>query len=339
MSKETENAVINRKDNPPSDSKNIRNKLRKKIGVYIPSLSASVILLILGQILSPGFASLANIGNILSIATVLAMAAIAQTLIVISGKEGIDISIGAVMSMGALLGAVFTQGSNEGLWYAIVMLTILGIIIGLINGLAIQFIDIPPLVMTLGMTSVVNGFALAYTKGLPTGGAPELLIQLGIGHLGPIRWILILGIVLIFFMEWLLRRTRYGKTLYLVGSNRKSAILAGINVNKTVILTYVFAGVAGTLGGLILLGYVGVAQLEMGRDYSLLSIAAVVIGGTSLAGGWGTYLGSALGSVVLVLLTSVLIAVGMPPGVRVLIQGLILLLILLFYSREPKLRQ
>jgi ribose transport system permease protein len=234
---------------------------------------------------------------------------------------------------------VFSQGLNSGIWYAVVMLTILGIVIGLINGIAIQFVKIPPLVMTLGMTSVVNGFALAYTKGLPTGGAPEFLVTLGIGHWGPIRWILIVGIGVIIVLELVLRKTRYGKTLYLVGSNRKAAILSGISANRTVILTYVIAGVAGTLGGLILLGYVGVAQLEMGKDYSLLSIAAVVIGGTALAGGHGTFLGSALGSIVLVLLTSVLIAVGMPPGVRVLIQGLILLLILLFYSREPKLRQ
>jgi ribose transport system permease protein len=319
----------------PSSLRNVRSKLKP----FIPSLSASVILLILGQILSPGFASLSNIGNIVSIAMVLAIAAIAQTLIIISGNEGIDISIGAVMSMGALLGAVFSQGMNSHVWYAVVMLVIIGIIIGLINGIAILFINIPPLVMTLGMTSVVNGFALAYTKGLPTGGAPDVLVKLGIGHLGPFRWILILGLALVILLELLLRKTRYGKNLYMVGSNRKAAIISGISVNKTVLLTYIIAGVAGTMGGLVLLGYVGVAQLEMGKDYSLLSIAAVVIGGTSLVGGQGTYLGSALGSIVLVLLTSVLIAVGMPPGVRVLIQGVILLLILLFYSREPKLRQ
>jgi len=315
------------------------SNLRKRIGIYIPSLSAIVLLLILGQILSPGFASPSNIGNIMAMATVLAMAAIAQTLIVISGNEGIDLSIGAVMSMGALLGAVFSQGMNENIWYAVLMLTVLGIIIGLINGVAIQYIKIPPLVMTLSMASVVNGFSLAYTKGLPTGSAPEWLVQLGIGHVGPIRWLLILGIVLVLIMELILRKTRYGRTLYLVGSNRRAAILSGINVNLNVILTYVIAGVAGSLGGLIMLGYVGVAQLEMGADYTMLSVAAVVIGGTLLSGGSGTYLGSALGSIVLILLTSVLIAVGMPAGIRVLIQGLILLLILLAYSREPKLRQ
>ncbi|WP_246026075.1 ABC transporter permease [Peribacillus cavernae] len=319
----------------PSSTKMIRNKLKP----YIPSLSIIVLLLILGQILSPGFASLGNIGTIVSISTVLAIAAIAQTLIIISGNEGIDLSIGAVMSMGALLGAVLSKGMNTEIWYTVLILIGIGIIIGLINGIAIQFINIPPLVMTLGMTSVVNGFALAYTKGLPSGGAPEILVKLGIGHLGPIRWMLILGIVLIIALELVLRKTRYGKTLYLVGSNRMAAIISGISVNKTVLLTYVIASVAGTLGGLVLLGYVGSAQLEMGKDYALLSIAAVVIGGTSLTGGQGTYLGSALGSVVLVLLTSVLVAVGMPPGVRVLLQGLILLLILLIYSREPKLRQ
>lgn len=314
-------------------------KIRVRYKQYIPSILASIMLLVIGQVLSPGFASIGNILNIMAIASILAIAAIGQTLIVLSGKEGIDLSVGAVMSMGALLGAEFSKGADSGIWYAIFMLTLLGIIIGLINGVAIQILDIPPLVMTLGMASVVNGFALAVTKGMPVGGAPDFLIQLGSGRLGPIRWILIIGILLIIAIEFILRKTNYGRNLYLIGSNRNAAILAGLQVNKTVILTYVFAGVAGCLGGLILLGYVGTAQLEIAKDYTLLSVAAVVIGGTALTGGEGNYVGSALGAVVLILLTSALTAVGMPAGVREMIQGIILLIIVMIYSRTPRLRQ
>jgi len=305
---------------------------------YFPSLFSIILLIALGQILSPGFAHIGNIFNILTISTILAMAAIGQTLIILSGKEGIDLSIGAVMSMGALLGAQYSGGNNSGIFYAVIMLIGLGLIIGLINGLGIQLLDIPPLVMTLGMASVVNGFALAATKGMPVGGAPEFLIQIGSERLWNVRWLLIIGILLIIIIELVLRKTSYGKRLYLVGSNRNASMLAGIKVNKTVILTYIIAGIVGSLAGFILLGYAGTAQLEIANDYQLLSIAAVVIGGTALTGGKGNYIGSALGAVVLTLLTSVLTAVGMPAGVREMIQGIILLLIVLIYSRAPKLR-
>ncbi|UOF91008.1 ABC transporter permease [Fodinisporobacter ferrooxydans] len=337
MQSQTQIEVKNQHEEPIKFSGFQKWKSRYKL--YIPSLSASILLLILGQILSPGFASLSNIGNILSMATVLAIATIGQTIIIISGKEGIDLSVGAMMSMGALLGAEFSQGMNDKIWLAILVLVVIGSVFGFINAAAIQWLDIPPLVMTLGMTSVVNGFALAYTKGQPTGGAPSLLIQLGTGHLASIPLMVILGMILIVIVEVLLRKTRYGRNLYLSGSNHKAALIAGIQVNKTVFLTYIIAGIAGTLGGLILLGFTGTAQLEMGKDYSLLSIAAVVIGGTALTGGEGKFSGSALGSIVLVLLTSVLIALKMPAGIRELIQGVILLLILMMYSRAPKLRQ
>lgn len=338
MQSQIENLDVGIQDTKSSGLSRLK-KWKIAYKMYIPSLSASILLLILGQILSPGFASISNIGNILSMATVLAIAALGQTIIIISGKEGIDLSVGAMMSMGALLGAEFSQGLNSKIWVAILLLAVIGAVFGFINAAAIEWMDIPPLVMTLGMTSVVNGFALAFTKGQPTGGAPSLLIKLGIGRIGSIPAMVILGIILVIVVEVLLRKTRYGKNLYLAGSNRKAALIAGIQVNKTTFLTYIIAGIAGTLGGLILLGFTGTAQLEMGKDYSLLSIAAVVIGGTALSGGEGKFSGSALGSIVLVLLTSVLIALKMPAGIRELIQGVILLLILMVYSRAPKLRQ
>lgn len=338
MQSQIENLEVGIQDTRSSGLSRLK-KWKTAYKMYIPSLSASILLLILGQILSPGFASISNIGNILSMATVLAIAALGQTIIIISGKEGIDLSVGAMMSMGALLGAEFSQGLNAKIWVAILLLAIIGAIFGFINAAAVEWMDIPPLVMTLGMTSVVNGFALAFTKGQPTGGAPSLLIKLGTGRFGTIPAMAILGIILVVVVEVLLHKTRYGKNLYLAGSNRKAALIAGIQVNKTTFLTYIIAGIAGTLGGLILLGFTGTAQLEMGKDYSLLSIAAVVIGGTALSGGEGKFSGSALGSIVLVLLTSVLIALKMPAGIRELIQGVILLLILMVYSRAPKLRQ
>ncbi|MBH8605482.1 ABC transporter permease [Thermoactinomyces sp. CICC 10522] len=311
--------------------------LRKNI--YIPSIIACIVLLMLGQIISPGFAALNNIGNILAVASILAIAAVGQTLVIVSGGEGIDLSVGAVMSMGALLGASFIHGKASNLPIAIVLLVLIGALVGFINGFGIQRFGIPPLVMTLIMTSVVNGFTVAYTKGQPSGAIPKVLLAVGQPIVGPIRWLLVLTIVVLVIFGLIMNMTLFGKRLFLVGSNRNAAILSGIQVNRTVILTYMISGIISALAGLILVGYTGNAQLQMASDYTLLSIAAVVIGGTKLVGGEGTLIGSAFGAIVLTMLTSVLVAIGFPPGVRQLVQGLTLLVILIAYSREPKLRQ
>jgi ribose transport system permease protein len=311
-----------------------------KLKVFLPSIIASVGLLILGQLLSPGFSDINNIGNIVTVASILAVATISQSLIIISGGEGIDMSLGAVMSMGALLGPMISKGDSNRFILMILALVAIGGTIGLINGFGSQIIKIPPLVMTLIMASVVNGLTLGYTKGQPSVTIPSALLAVGNKVVGPIRVLLIIAILLIIVMELVLRKTNFGRLLYLVGSNRNAAKLAGTNVNFVVIFSYVIGGIIAALAGMLLVGYAGSGQLQMAGDYTLLSIAAVVIGGTKLTGGKGTLVGGALGAVVLVLLTSILVAIGMPAGVRQLIQGIILIIILIIiYSKSPKLRQ
>lgn len=310
-----------------------------KDNIYLPSILASLLLLILGQLLSPGFASFHNVGNILAVASILALATIGQTIVIVSGGGGIDLSVGAVMSMGALLGASFITGESEKLPFAILMLLLIGALIGFINGIGIQRFHVPPLVMTLIMTSVVNGFTVAYTKGQPSGTIPDLLLAIGKPIVGPIRGLLVLAIVALIIFSFILNKTAFGQRLFLVGSNQHAASLSGIRVGHTIVLSYMIAGMISSIAGLILLGYAGNAQLQMANDYTLLSIAAVVIGGTKLTGGKGSLIGAALGAIVLTMLTNVLTAIGLPAGVRQLIQGLTLLTILIAYSREPKLRQ
>lgn len=311
-----------------------------RFSAYLPSIVSIIALLIFGQMLRPGFATVSNIGLLLATASVLVFASAGQTLVILSGGAGIDLSVGALMSMGALLGIKFAGGHSSGVLVSIVALIFLGGVIGLINGMAIQWLNMPPLVMTLGIATVVDGLVLAYMKGQSSGGVPTILAQIGMNHLfGPIRWLLLLGIALVIVMGFLLQQTYYGKNLFLVGTNRRASLLTGLNVGRMIITTYVLAGILGTLSGLVLVANVGSAQLQMASDYTLLTIAAVVIGGTKLSGGAGGFAGSALGAVLITVLNSVLVAVQMPAGARETIQGLILLIILIAYSREPKLRQ
>ncbi len=325
-----------------SSQSRVRRKVWSHILVspYSLAILAIAILLVVGQLLSPGFASLDNVGNILASSTILTLAGLGQTLVILAGDEGIDLSIGALLSLGALLGGAFSGGSDGGLLPAVLMLIGLGAIVGVLNGIGVQWLKVPPLVMTLGMSSVVNGFALAYTQGQPTGSAPPALLSLGTGHLiGPLRWLVVLGVIVVVLAEWVLKRTPYGRKLFLVGNNRRAAYLSGLPISRTVIITYIATGVCSILAGLVLLGFAGSSNLQIGSDYTLLSIAAVVIGGTRLTGGDGSYIGTALGAIVLVMLTSVLLALRLSEGVRVFIEGALLLgLLIVYHTGAYKLR-
>lgn len=306
----------------------------------IPPIAITVVLLIVGQIINPGFGSLKNIGNLLAIASILAIGASGQTIVIISGGGGIDLSMGAMMSMGAVLGSGLLKGSDGNLVQTVLVLLVIGAFFGFINGAGIWWMKIPPLVMTLSMASVIDGFTLFVSKGRPFGAPSPFLLTLGGGRIfGFLRFLVIIAIGFVILFSIILNRTKYGKKLLLTGNNRVAARLNGISVPYIILVTYAIAGMMYAIAGLFLLSAVGTAQMQMGSQYTLLSVAAVVLGGTQLTGGKGTYLGTALGSVVLITLSSVLITIGMAQGVRLIITGAVLVAILAVYSRQPKLRQ
>lgn len=308
--------------------------------IYLAPIVISVVLLVIGQMINPGFASINNIGNILAIASILCIGAAGQTLVIISGGDGIELSIGALMSMGAVVGSGVMGGLDANIPLALIVVLGIGAIFGFISSTGIWWVGIPPLVMTLAMSSVIDGFTMAISQGRPFGSPAPFILHMGGERLfGPIRWLLVAAVIVVILFEFVLRKTKYGNALFLTGNNRAAARISGIKVGNIVTMTYILAGMMGALAGMFLLSSVGMAQMQMGAEYTMLSVAAVVLGGTQLSGGKGTYIGTALGAVVLVALTNVLISIGMAPGVRSWITGIVLVLILLVYSRQPKLRQ
>jgi ribose transport system permease protein len=304
------------------------------------SFIAIVALIFAGNIFSPGFGSRAGIISTLALSSVLAVACVGQTLIIISGRGGLDLSIDSMISMGAIMGALFSGMQGEHLIRAVVGLVLLGGGIGLVNGLIINYIKVPPFVLTMAMATVVRGAVIAYTGGAPSGRAPKLLLEISTGNIfGHIRWLIVVGLLVTLLIQFLLTRTRFGRGLFLVGTNRNTALLSGVNISFIVIMTYVIAGICNALSGFLLLGVVGSATINIGDGYTLMTIAAVVIGGTALSGGKGSFLGTALGAILMIVLSSVLIAVNIPQGIRTFIQGLILLFMIIAYTRGTKLRQ
>lgn len=317
------------------------SKVKKINNPYLPAIIGVILLLILGQFATSGFLSMNNISSILMTTSILTMASIGQAAVIISGDSGLDMSIGAIMSMTALFGPMIVLGSGVTSLIAMVPATILmGAVVGLLNGIGVQILKVVPLVMTLIMSNVVNGFSILVTKGQPSVSViPELQ---AISHtlIGLLRILPAIVIVLLILLEVLfLRKSRYGRSLFLAGNNVNAANLCGINSKGVIILAYVFAGAIAGLAGLMLVGYAGTAQMDMASEYTMLSVAAVVIGGTKLTGGKGTFIGGALGSLVLILITTILQALNMAAGLKSLIQGIILIAILIANSRAPKLRQ
>lgn len=321
-----------------NDSKNAAPQWWLELRKYIPSIAACALLLILGEVLSRGFLSMNNISSILMTTSLLAIAAAAQGFVVISGEDGIDMSLGAVMSMTALLGPMIHFGGSLNLPIAVAVVMIAGGLVGLANGIGSQIIKVPPLVMTLVAATVVNGLTLYITRGQPATSITPELLAVSKPLFGPVRVLSLVGLIAVVVLEIFLRRSRYGKTLFLVGNNRSAAHLCGLPVRTVAVAAYVLCGALGGLAGYLLVGYAGSAQMQMATNYTLLSVASVVIGGTRLAGGSGSFIGGAFGALVLILLTSILQALNMPPGVRAFVQGVILLMILMSNSRSPSLR-
>lgn len=306
---------------------------------YLPGMIAIFALLLLGQILRPGFASSGNISSILNLASVLSIVCIGQ-LVVIVGTGGIDLSTGANVSMGALLGSLLLFGQVAYLPAAIAGTLVMGGMAGALNGIGVRHLRIPALAMTLFMATIIDGVTMAVTKGKPSLNLPILFKQMiGKPFIGKFCPIILIALVIIASAEMVLRKTIFGKSIYMIGSNIKAAAICGLKVSRITVLVYVISGAMSCLAGLILVGYVGSGQMNMGDTYTMLSIAAVVIGGTRVTGGKGTLAGGVIGSIVLMLLSSVLTSMGMPEGARQFVQGLILLSVLVINCRLPKFRR
>ncbi|MFN8561191.1 MAG: ABC transporter permease [Anaerolineae bacterium] len=319
---------------------NLVRQIRASLNPPLIALILAVILFFAGGLINPAFVNLNQATNIVRLAAFLGIIAAGQTLVIISGGEGIDLSVGAVVTMGAILTFRLTGGDNSLIVLALLVSCGAGILIGLVNGLGIALLRIPPLVMTLSMTGVVQGSILVLTQGEMIGATPSLMRE----------WIanpLILGLPGVIFiwafigvLMWvLLERTTYGKQLFAIGVNRTVARFSGVRVQMIVVVTYTLSGLLAGFGGFILLGFAQTVFLQLGSNYLFPSIAAVVVGGTLLSGGKGSYWGTMSGALILTLIDSLLRAAGLEQAYQLIVFGVILLLLIAVYGRQRSLRQ
>ncbi|MDO5495473.1 MAG: ABC transporter permease [bacterium] len=329
---------------PPSSGMGRVRELGRKIPTPLksPILIAAMLavaLIAVGEMVSPGFGSYPQIVQILRVASFLGFIAVGQTIVILSGGAGIDLSVGKVATLAAIIASRTMQGSDENAFVGIALALLVAAGLGLVNGLGIVYLRITPFVMTLGMMGVAHGLILAYTRGVADGRAAPSLVGLVNGKLFlDLPGVVLLWVVMTVVVTLLLRRTKPGWDLYAVGTNRVAAELSGVRVNRTVIGAYVASALFAGLGGIFMVGYTQTVFLNLADNLAMPSIAAVIIGGTLLSGGIGGYVGSAIGAVVLTVLTSLLTTLRMDEASRTVVNGVVLIVLLAFYARGRKLR-
>jgi len=318
------------------------NAIKRLAQVNPPLLALllAIILFFAGGLINPNFVNTNQAVNIVRLAAFLGIIAAGQTLVIISGNEGIDLSVGGVVTLAAILVYRFSGGDNAQLLPALALALGAGALIGAINGLGVIVVGIPPLVMTLGMAGVIQGTILVVTQGQLIGATPPIMASaISEPLLLGIPGVIIIWILLSLIMWLLLERTTYGKNLFAIGVNRTTARLSGVRVPRVVVATYALSGLLSAFGGFVLLGFTRTVFLNLGEPYLFPSIAAVVVGGTVLAGGKGSYFGTMSGALVLTLIQSLLTAAQLQEAFQLMVLGVILLALLSIYGRQRKLRQ
>ena len=317
---------------PPAagSSRSMASRLREQR--LIPLLVLLALLVVLMQVVQPGIVSADWAASIIRFATPLAILAAAQTLVMLTG--GIDLSVATVASMAAYLAA--TQYRAQGEPVAVAIGIGAALVVGLLNGIGIAGFRVQPLIMTLATGLVTAGFLTVYqTATIATASsAPPFVSFIGGGvSFGFVPNSLLIVVPLAALVLFLLARTGFGRLLYAIGDNPVASRLAGVRVGHVQLTVYVVSSLLAGIAGLIISALAGSTTQGIADPYLLPSVAAVVIGGSSIFGGRGGYTGSIVGAIILTILVSLLTVLDAPFAVRQIIYGLIILAVAAAYTR------
>lgn len=256
-----------------------------------------VLLCIVLTVASPVFLTGSNALNVLRVASLMVILAMGETIVILTA--GIDLSIGSVLTFSSVIAALALKADMP-LPLALVSGLAVGAGLGLLNGLMVAVVRLPPFIATYGMMWVASGFAVVLLKGhVIYGFKNENFRFLGVGNLMGIPMPIIIMVVLWIPTYLLLRRTTFGRSLYAVGANQEAARLSGVKRDQTLILAYILSGFLAAAAGLVYVARLNASEAGIGANMLLPAIAAVVIGGTSLFGGEGGIVGTLIGALIM----------------------------------------
>ena len=298
-------------------------------GVYL----ALMLLLIVAAVVTPNLFEKETLAVMFRQCAQLGIIAIGQTMVML--VAGLDLSVGGVIVMTSMVVAEVSNGRNEMIPAAVVVALIIGMLIGLGNGLLVTKRKVPPLVATLVMLFLVQGAQQAFTRGVPSGFVPEALgiVNQSWGFLS-IPLLIWIGLNAVFLV--ILKGTTYGRRIYATGSNPEAARLTGIPVNLIKISVYVLASGLAVISGVVLTGYVGYVDRFIATGLDLDSIAAAVVGGTAFFGGRGGLLGTIAGVLIIQVLSTMVVLIGLEIETQFIIKGLVILAAVALYGLAQK---
>ena len=293
-------------------------------------LVALLLMIIAMMFLSDHFATSDNLFNVLRQVSVNVCISVGMTMVILTG--GIDLSVGSIL---ALSGAVAAGLTRDGLAFPSMDLFV-GItfwggilaalpILGMINGVMITTFKVPPFIATLGMLTIARGLTMLYTGGFPITGLGKGFEYVGTGWFLGIPMPVWIALIVVVVFAFVMRHTIFGRHIYAIGGNERASEISGIKVNKVKLLVYTLAGTLAGLAGLLVTARLDSAQPNAGASYELDSIAAVVIGGTSLSGGKGSIVGTIIGALIIGVLNNGLVLLGVSPFWQQVIKGIVIL--------------
>lgn len=303
-----------------------------------------IVLCVFFSLRSNYFLSTGNFINILRQVSVTGIVALGMTFVMLTG--GIDLSVGAVVGFSSVIASYSMVHLNLPMGIAILLALMIGTLIGLLNGIMVTYIKIPALIATLGMMTAVRGLCFIVTGGYTIFGFPEAFSFIGKGYIWVIPVPVVIMTIILALGAYIINRTRYGRYLYAIGGNKEATRLSGINVNKNLLLTYMYSGLLAAIAGVVELSRLNSGQPSAGDGYEMTVITSVVLGGISVSGGEGKFTGVIFGIVIMGVLSNGLVMMNVSTYYQQLIKGIVLLfavgvdqvikLNLLSKSKKPK---
>ena len=269
----------------------------------------------------------------LIIASFLGIVCIGQNLVILIG--GIDMGVPYVIMIGNVIGAEILKGQDSNIGKALVAVILAGAIIGIIESIGINYFKINAFIMTLGMGIIVEGVAMVTTGGAPKGSSSPMLTKLtSMNTIGGISGIIIIWVIVSAIFIIVMKYTKFGRYVYALGANSTGARFSGVHTKKIRALVYIVSPIVCAFVGFMLVGYTGTTYLEVGDSYDPSNIAAVILGGTAVTGGRGSYVGTIAGVLIMTILTDFLTILNVNEAIRTMVNGIVLIVLLIAYSRN-----
>lgn len=305
-------------------------KMLKKSGLLLIFIA----LIVLATILSPKFLTYKNLFNIFRQISIVGVLSVGMTFVIIS--NGIDLSVGSVLALSCVLVPLVAPKVGNNIFLVCMICILVGALMGTATGGLVSYGNMQPFMATFGMSTVAEGLAFLLSDGRPIILSDTRWTGFGNGSTAGIPNMAIILLIVVIAGQFVISKTLYGVNTYAIGNNDVASGLCGVNTKKTRLIAYIISGALAAAGGLLMTARVGVGDPGIGSDYALDTIAAVIVGGTRMGGGYGSVLNSFLGAAIIGVLNNVFNLLGISAYPQMIFKGLIIIIAVLMGQKKKK---